>query len=574
MVKTFRQRIIITNIAILLVFTALITVLFYLQESHALIDYTKENTLSTNRLYSERIGTDLQTKILNLKLVADEVKNTWIYDLPDEDLLIDTLTKFQTTQGDDFHNLLYLTTDGQYKSVDGVSGTVSEMDFYKQLIMEVPEHIISEPFIDSYQNIPIILLVVPILDQDDRLIGAIAGAISLEAFTEELSEVKYRGNSYSWIIDSTGVVLAHPNTDYIMNVNIKDTDQIGYIGLGKIGLEMLSTDSGFGEYYDSNKHEYKTVTYSTIPKTNGWILGITTLKRDIYYALIELITNVLTIALITLILYIMTLWFSSKNMIKPILQLTEAVKASEVRNFTELRLDSNYSEFNQLIRAYNLMTNSIKVYTEDLEHLVDVRTEELNELNQQLDKHNRRLSSLNDELYDMATTDTLTGLLNRAQLLDLVKTFIKDVDLNITNCFTLLFFDLDNFKYYNDTFGHDIGDKLLIYFSDLCLNAFRTTDIVGRYGGDEFLILLPDTNENQARSAVENIYQLVNGLDGCKSLVSEWSDLEHVEIPTRFYFNVSIGSATYTKGSGHSVDSLINAADQAMYHVKKEHKMK
>ncbi|MCK7489453.1 MAG: GGDEF domain-containing protein [Anaerotruncus sp.] len=68
-----------------------------------------------------------------------------------------------------------------------------------------------------------------------------------------------------------------------------------------------------------------------------------------------------------------------------------------------------------------------------------------------------------------------------------------------------IFVDLDNFKAVNDQFGHDMGDKVLKHFSDMVQSNFRQTDIIARYGGDEFVILLTNTSRGDAESAVQKL---------------------------------------------------------------------
>lgn len=100
--------------------------------------------------------------------------------------------------------------------------------------------------------------------------------------------------------------------------------------------------------------------------------------------------------------------------------------------------------------------------------------------------------------------DNLTGLLNRAAMLSTYGGLISALKRNNRPC-ALLLLDLDRFKSINDTLGHDAGDKVLKGFSDILKIVFRESDIIGRWGGEEFLVLMPETDLCQAREAGERL---------------------------------------------------------------------
>ncbi len=261
----------------------------------------------------------------------------------------------------------------------------------------------------------------------------------------------------------------------------------------------------------------------------------------------------------------------SIQIVKPLTLLTESVKCSKEMEFNELPIQSKYAEIKFLVLAYNEMTSRIKKYTIGLEEMVKSRTSELDELNKKLDKHNYHLNSLNKELYNMATTDTLTGLLNRSSLMDGISNAKKEVDQQINSCFSLLFIDLDNFKYYNDTFGHEIGDLLLVEFSRLLRSIFRESDFIGRYGGDEFIILLQETNAQKANMIIDKTEAKVLELEGFKAVISEELN-RTVHISRSKWLTLSIGYVTYDSLRSRNVEDLIKEADIKMYEAKKAKK--
>ena len=155
----------------------------------------------------------------------------------------------------------------------------------------------------------------------------------------------------------------------------------------------------------------------------------------------------------------------------------------------------------------------------------------------------------------MATHDTLTGLFNRRRFHEELERCLI-YSRRYGTCGALLFIDLDKFKYVNDTFGHQVGDELLINISSELKRRLRQSDVLARLGGDEFVALLSPIDEKQAihiaKKMVETVHQSGMFTHGHNTGVT-----------------ASIGIAFFPRHSD-TADSLISCADQAMYHAKQK----
>jgi diguanylate cyclase (GGDEF)-like protein len=161
----------------------------------------------------------------------------------------------------------------------------------------------------------------------------------------------------------------------------------------------------------------------------------------------------------------------------------------------------------------------------------------------------RRLASVSRELAQAALVDPVTGLLNRRALENsLVQSIARTR--RAQEPLSALMIDLDHFKQINDTHGHETGDQVLRVIADSMREVFRDSDIVGRWGGDEFLVLLPDTNSEGAHDASRRLRDHVNATSMLPHAASQLVTL-------------SVGAATSTTG-----DDLIRQADIALYRAK------
>lgn len=159
------------------------------------------------------------------------------------------------------------------------------------------------------------------------------------------------------------------------------------------------------------------------------------------------------------------------------------------------------------------------------------------------------LEEANDKLQVLANIDGLTGVLNRRAFVEQLKMFAR-IKPNVA----LIMIDIDNFKQVNDNYGHGVGDQVLKRISTVLLDAKREHDRVGRFGGEEFIILLQDIT--------------ISGLDSyCQRLLKQIKEIELSDITSLPEITVSMGT-TMSILVEKNIDQLIQQADEAMYYVK------
>lgn len=159
-----------------------------------------------------------------------------------------------------------------------------------------------------------------------------------------------------------------------------------------------------------------------------------------------------------------------------------------------------------------------------------------------------------EELLRLAATDPLTGALNRREFAQLAEREALRSN-RYHHPLSLLMLDLDYFKRLNDTYGHSAGDKVLQRFTTLCVNALRNVDIFGRWGGEEFVALLPETDIDGAAVIGERLRKLI-------------ADSVLIYHDHKINFTVSVGVAQY-KDSESAIDGPLSRADSAVYDAKK-----
>ncbi|NTV36756.1 MAG: diguanylate cyclase [Anaerolineaceae bacterium] len=194
--------------------------------------------------------------------------------------------------------------------------------------------------------------------------------------------------------------------------------------------------------------------------------------------------------------------------------------------------------------AVGLLNESRKFSAHDL-HLTEMFAQQA-----AIAIQNARLFS---DLQRMATTDMITGICNRRFFMERAQMEYERARRH-RKPLSVILFDIDNFKKVNDEYGHAIGDQILKRVVGVCQESIRVYDILGRYGGDEFVLLLPETRLEAARHAAERLR---------KHMEQSEMPFEHGGI----YVTVSLGVAELSDLPGR-LDAFINRADQALYRAK------
>ncbi|WP_214626079.1 sensor domain-containing diguanylate cyclase [Paenibacillus agaridevorans] len=189
-----------------------------------------------------------------------------------------------------------------------------------------------------------------------------------------------------------------------------------------------------------------------------------------------------------------------------------------------------------------------KVKLQELYQATNEANKRLELLNEEYERKQQELMLINSRLEAMATTDPLTGLRNRRYFQDHLTTLLAKHQ-NSGQPLSMLIIDIDHFKNINDTYGHPIGDIVLAKLAELLQSMSRETDIIARFGGEEFVAILPETGKEQAVDIAEAL---------CRATAATPMD--------DYRITISLGVATAEIGETNG--TLVKKADTALYASK------
>ena len=234
---------------------------------------------------------------------------------------------------------------------------------------------------------------------------------------------------------------------------------------------------------------------------------------------------------------------------------------------SELKIEFNI--FNQVTKINNLRL-SIVFFKKDQEWLIEnmhislptsahecdesypiKELEDRNIVLQKLvDDKTRKLNEVIDQISKMATTDSMTGLFNRFKIEKIIDAEIIRSN-RYNNIFSVIMMDIDHFKRVNDEYGHMVGDQILVEFANILSQRVRNADVFGRWGGEEFIFVCPETEKEEARVLAEDLREMI----------------EAHPFDTIGKKTASFGIASYK--SGDTMDTILGRTDRALYQAKK-----
>jgi len=186
-------------------------------------------------------------------------------------------------------------------------------------------------------------------------------------------------------------------------------------------------------------------------------------------------------------------------------------------------------------------------------HTVAEKTKALNRAKEALEKELAKKETLEQHLKHLASTDPMTELLNRRAFFDICDKEMIEAS-SKEHALTCLIIDIDHFKTVNDTYGHDVGDQVIITIAKLMIENTRTMDYIGRIGGEEFAILMPQTD-------IEAAYQISDRL--------RENIAKHKIIIDNKVINITVSiGLSYLNHEDQNIHSLLKRADTALYEAK------
>ena len=368
------------------------------------------------------------------------------------------------------------------------------------------------PYVTDNLDVLVLSYNMPIY-KNGHFVGVFGIELDYTTLANQVNNIKLYDNGYAFINDKDGNIVYHP---YIDVARMAPEDR------PRVPEGLLSNKSDIHYFYEGVEKQAVWLELN-----NGMRLNVTVPVSEINGNWKGLVVKILIVAGILLIVFILVALHFTGHITKPLKEFKEVAEQVEAGNYdVEMNYHGN-DEIGVLSNTFNHMIGNMKDYIS-----------ELNRLNDHLKEDNLSLEAA-------TTKDSLTGVRNRFALR-------RDYELYVDRNIHIMMVDIDDFKKVNDTYGHSVGDYLLRKVGDALLNIFGF-EYSYRYGGDEFLVIIPDMKDEDFRAAMDDL----------KNRLEE-SKLEDQRMPVHF-------SAGYVYGRTTLQDDLrlmLRQADELLYKTK------
>jgi diguanylate cyclase (GGDEF)-like protein len=463
------------------------------------------STLETNHAYAVKMAQSTETylsmTLQSMKVSAEQVAPFMRQENVEQTLLSEV--NRMKNQTNIFNSVSIVDKDGDILAVSpetlALKGKKLNSEGGREALNK-REAFISQPYVGLTGRL-IIFLSYPIFSSEGDYLGLVGGTIYLKEeniLQHVLGEHFYKDGSHVYVVDDSGRIIYHQDprrvSDFVMENAVVQQVTAGKSGAMEVvnteGIEMLAG-------------------YATIPTAN-WGVVTQRPKEDALAPSVTAIKEMVIKTVPFLLISILLIVFVAKRIAHPLTKLATYAESSTENKQGEKINDVHawYYEAIQLKKALNY--------------------------------------SLNYFIHQ-STVDPLTKLMNR-----------RAMDAHLENWteqdrpFALLIFDIDKFKRVNDTYGHAMGDEVLKYLAASMLEVARKDDVCCRFGGEEFVMLLPETDRQAAFQLAERLRK----------------KLETTISPCGEIMTISIGIAMYPEDRMHSAE-LLELADQCLYEAKR-----
>jgi diguanylate cyclase (GGDEF)-like protein len=394
-----------------------------------------------------------------------------------------------------------------------------------QVTAKTGNPILGKPLWDEAGKQWTLTIAVPVLAGREELLGVLAARLNFRRVGKMLQGYARGDDGDLFLITEEGTVLSSSRFSPAELLEIRIPSRIA---------AKLFSHEAVPEHY---RNERGIIVVGTLQGIHpvGWGV-VAELDQDKAYAEVFRLRN-LTIALIVGLLLVVgfAAYILGLTIVRPLNRLITA--ASQVASGN---LDVNVPVLGRGELGYT---------TEVFNHMVT----RLRQAREELGAMNRTLRDRNRELHEISITDSLTGLYNRNHTMEVLTKEVARAE-RYQRPLALLMIDVDHFKLYNDTCGHLAGDEVLRNIATIFRRCTRESDCVGRYGGEEFLIILPETGGDDAGGIAERIRLHL-------------AEEDFPAGPQKLKITISGGIASFPR-NGRSPESLLKSADAALYEAK------
>lgn len=435
----------------------------------------------------------------------------------------------------DFDFVALIDNDGEFlvHSIFDLHGTyVRDRQYFRDAIKG--KDTVCQVVLDKTRTKPAMIVASPVYNYDNEVAGVMIGGLSLDRINEIIAPYYFGNTGETYLVNEKGIMLTESRftpelvEHGIIRNSTKYNLRVDSLGVGKV----INGQDGMEEYH--NYRDKKVIgLYKWLPQYNwGLVSEIEKVEFMADWFNVLMLIIFIFMIIVPLVIYPSSCYIADR-IVTPINRLAKKVD----------------------LFSYNYKDNDISLSVLDC-HVY----EEIDILSQIFNRMSEKLSHLMDNLELQALYDPLTGVANRRYFLNRGQKIIQLAKRSEDTC-SLIFLDVDKFKDINDSFGHNVGDKVLSHMAEIINDNIRINDIVGRLGGEEFAIMLPNADVSEAQVFAERLRKCVEEIP---------FDIEE----RKFNITISMGIAGF-KCNGirvndlEIIESLLRKADAAMYMAKK-----